>query len=410
MGLFSALFGKQKAPQQVTTVALIDNEADISRMFGAQGNPYANDIIRSCIWANAKNAGKLNPKHIRKLGDKYEEFPMPQIQRLLERPNPLMGMSVFINKMVACLEERNNSFALIKFDKSGYAEGLYPITYISAEAIPAMDEYFIKFTLPAGKNLTVPYTQLIHLRKHFTRKDLFGEDNTPLNMLTDIVQTTDVGVVNAVKKSAAVRWLLKFSSVLKPEDRQKQIDDFVKNFLNVDNTGGAAATDPRYEATQVQPNNFVPNAAQMDRTKERIFYYFGTNEKILKSDFSDASWNAYYESVLEPIAIQLSEECTHKIFSQGERNAGNVIIFEANRMQYLSNASKVSVATFLTNVGAITLDQVLGIFGYAPIGGDEGKRRVQTLNMINAATADKYQTGKNKEEEEQDGKPTDGEQ
>ena len=29
----------------------------------------------------------------------------------------------------------------------------------------------------------------------------------------------------------------------------------------------------------------------------------------------------------------------------------------------------------------------------APIGGEEGKRRVQTLNMVNANKADKYQIG-----------------
>lgn len=404
MGLFSGLFGKQKKPPQVNTVAILDNEQDISRLFGGASNPYANDIIRSCIWANAKNAGKLHPRHIRRTGEKYEEFPQPRIQRLLERPNPLMGMSVFINKMVANMEERNNSFALIK------ADGLYPITYTSAEAIPAAGEYFIKFTLPDGKNLTVPYVELIHLRKHFSRKDLFGEDNTPLNMLTDIVKTTDTGVIAAVKNSAVIRWLLKFNSVLKPEDRQAQIDDFVKNFLGVANTGGAAAADPRYDAVQVQPNNFLPNAAQMDRTKERIFYYFGVNEKVLKSDFNDASWNAYYESVLEPIAIQLSEECTEKLLTQGERNAGNIIIFEANKMQFLSNASKVSVATFLTNIGALTLDQVLEIFNYAPIGGEDGKRRVQTLNAINAQLADKYQTGNNKEDGNKDVKPDDSEQ
>ena len=35
----------------------------------------------------------------------------------------------------------------------------------------------------------------------------------------------------------------------------------------------------------------------------------------------------------------------------------------------------------------------------APIGGEEGSRRVQTLNMVNANKADEYQVGKGGEDD-----------
>jgi hypothetical protein len=45
----------------------------------------------------------------------------------------------------------------------------------------------------------------------------------------------------------------------------------------------------------------------------------------------------------------------------------------------------------------------LEIFNMAPLGGEEGARRVQTLNMVNAAKADQYQLGeKSKEQEEKE--------
>ena len=53
----------------------------------------------------------------------------------------------------------------------------------------------------------------------------------------------------------------------------------------------------------------------------------------------------------------------------------------------------IQVAKLLTDIGAASLDDVLEIFNMAPIGGEEGKRRVQTLNMVNANKADKYQIG-----------------
>ena len=56
---------------------------------------------------------------------------------------------------------------------------------------------------------------------------------------------------------------------------------------------------------------------------------------------------------------------------------------------------KVTAAKFLTEIGAATLDQILTMFDMPTIGGEEGARRVQTLNMVNAKLADKYQTGGN---------------
>lgn len=393
MGLFSKLFGKSDAGQGITIT--VETMSDTSSIFAEwSGNIYDSDIVRSAIWTNAKNAGKLNPKHIRKNGDKYDVFPTPKIKRLLTRPNQYMSMSVFLNKMVTNCQKKNNAFALIKFGADGFPEGIYPITYNRVEAIEAKGFYFIRFNLADGKTMTVAYEELIHLRMHFDEKDIFGEgNNKTLSTIMEVINTTDVGVINAIKKSAIIRWLLKFNNVLNPTDKQKQIDDFVKNYLSIENSGGAAATDPRYEATQVKPESYVPNAAQMDRAKERIFSYFGVSEEVIQSKFNEEQWNAYYENTIEPLAIQLSEEFTEKLFSQKEREFGNEIVFEANRLQYASNTTKIAVGKFLTDIGAATIDQILEIFNMSPLGGEEGKRRVQTLNMVNAEKADQYQLG-----------------
>lgn len=395
MGLFTKLFGKSDVGQGGQGITVIVEQGDTSSIFAEwSGNIYDSDIVRSAIWTNAKNAGKLNPKHIRKNGDKYELFPTPKIKRLLTRPNPYMSMSVFSSKMVANCEKKNNAFALIKFGADGFPEGMYPITYNRVEAIEAKGFYFIKFGLANGKTLTVAYEELIHLRKHFDEKDIFGEGNTKtLSTIMEVISTTDQGVINAIKKSAIIRWLLKFNNVLNPADKQKQIDEFVKNYLSIENSGGAAAVDPRYEAEQVKPESYVPNAAQMDRAKERILSYFGVSEAVIQSKFTEEQWDAYYENTIEPYAIQFSEEFTEKLFSQKEREFGNEIIFEANRLQYASNKTKIEVGKFFADIGAASLDQILEIFNMPPIGGEEGKRRIQTLNKVNAEKADQYQLG-----------------
>ncbi|MFP3467901.1 phage portal protein, partial [Leifsonia sp. SIMBA_070] len=88
-------------------------------------------------------------------------------------------------------------------------------------------------------------------------------------------------------------------------------------------------------------DNFVPNAEQMDRTIQRIYSFFNINEKIIQSKYNEDEWNAFYESEIEPIARQLSEEFTRKIFSRTERGYGNKIIFEASSLQYASMQTKL---------------------------------------------------------------------
>jgi HK97 family phage portal protein len=399
VGLFARLFGKQNSA--VPGEAVVERQFGNYSGFGALGaDIYDSDVVRSAIWTNAKNAGKLAPKHVRASGGKYDVFPIPRVRRVLERPNPYMGMSVFINKMVVQCLKKNNAFALIKFGQDGWPDGIYPISYSSAEALEAGGSYFVKFRLDAGKEMTVPYGELIHLRIHIDENDVFGAGNAgALSPVMSVVRETDAGIVTAIKKSAVIRYILKFNAVLNPDDKQREVDDFVRNYLTLENSGGAAATDPRYEAVQVKPESFVPNAAQMDRSKERIHSYFGVSDAIIQSRFTESEWNAYYENTIEPFAIQLSEEFTEKVFTQQERERGNMIIFEANRLQYASNGSKVNVGRFLTDIGAASLDQILEIFNMAPIGGEEGRRRVQTLNMVNAEKADQYQLGEGASEE-----------
>ncbi|HBT17039.1 MAG TPA: phage portal protein, partial [Firmicutes bacterium] len=52
--------------------------------------------------------------------------------------------------------------------------------------------------------------------------------------------------------------------------------------------------------------------------------------------YTEDDWNSYYESVLEPLAMQMSGEYTRKLFTRRERGFGNRIIFEASSLQYAS--------------------------------------------------------------------------
>lgn len=346
------------------------------------GKIYQSDILRSCITPRTTAIGKLVAKHVRNnTQDGIIINPEPYIRFLLEEPNPYITGQMLLEKMIAQLELNNNAFALINRDEFGYPCEIYPIPATSADAIYDKNGgLYLRFTLRNMKIVTFAYSDIIHLRQDFNENDIFGTSRAEtLIPLMEIVTTTDQGIVKAIRNSSAIKWLLLFKQSLRPEDLKKSTKEFVDNYLSIDSeTGGAAAADAKYEAKQVDPKDYVPNATQMDKTLQRIYSLLGTNEKIIQSKFTEDEWISYFEAKIEPIAIQLSNEYTRKIFSRRERGFGNKIIFEASNLQYASMNTKLQLVQMVDR-GALTPNEWREVFNLAPIkGGDEPIRRLDT--------------------------------
>lgn len=374
---------KNMIPQKTQVVSgcqLIQDKGN--SFYSWNGKIYQSDILRGCITPRATAIGKLVAKHIRNNSQEGIVInPEPYIRFLLEEPNPYMTGQMLLEKMINQLELNNNAFALINRDEFGYPCEIYPIPATSADAIYDKNGVlYLRFTLRNMKIVTFAYSDVIHLRQDFNENDIFGTSRAEaLTPLMEIVTTTDQGIVKAIRNSSAIKWLLLFKQSLRPEDLKKATKEFVDNYLSIDSeTGGAAAADAKYDAKQVEPKDYVPNATQMDKTLQRIYSLLGTNEKIIQSKFTEDEWISYFEAKIEPIAIQLSNEYTRKIFSRRERGFGNKIIFEAANLQYASMNTKLQLVQMVDR-GALTPNEWREVFNLAPIkGGDEPIRRLDT--------------------------------
>lgn len=349
--------------------------------FNWDGKLYQSDVIRACIRPKVKALGKLVAKHIRETIDGLKVNPDAYIRLLLEEPNPYMTGQMMIEKLANQLALNHNSFAYINRDENGYAIEIYPIPCYAVEAIyDSQAMLWLKFTLKNGKTVTWPYSDIIHIREDFNDNEVFGtRPDEALKSLMDIVTTTDQGIVKAIRNSSVVKWLLKFKQVLRPEDMKKATQDFINDYLNIDSeVGGAAASDAKYDAVQVDPKDYVPNASQTDRTVTRIYNFFHTNEKIIQAKYTEDEWISYFEAEIEPVAIQLSNEFTRKIFSRRERGFGNKIVFEASNLQYASLGTKLQLVQMVDR-GALTPNEWRATLNLAPIeGGDTPVRRLDT--------------------------------
>lgn len=351
------------------------------------GKLYKSDIVRSCIRPKVKAAGKLVGKHIREDENGIRVNPEASIRFLLSEPNPYMTAQQFQEKVANQLCLNNNAFILIVRDENGKPIQLYPIPCIACETQYLNEELYLKFQYRNGKERVFPYTDIIHLRQDYNDNDIFGESPVEaLRGMMELIGTIDQGIIKAIKNSSVVRWLLTFSNSMRPEDVKKQVEEFVKNYLSVENdTWGAAGIDAKATVTRVEPKDYVPNAAVMKDTVNRIYSFFNTNEKIVQSKWTENEWNAYYEAEIETtFVIQMGQAYTVKLFSRRERGCGNRIEFEASNLQCASLSTKLAFQAMVDR-GAMTPNEWRATMNMAPVkGGDQPIRRLDTqvVNMV----------------------------
>ena len=347
------------------------------------GKLYQSDIVRSCIRPQSKAIGKLLAQHIRKDEKGVKVNPEPYMRILLEEPNPYMCGQVLQEKVANQLALNGNAFILIIRDELGYPCELYPIPAESVEAVYRNKELYLRFYFQNGKSSEFPYTDIIHIREDFCDNDIFGESPAKaLTELMEIVNTTDQGIIKAIRNSGVIRWLLKFNSSLRPEDLKRNVKEFVSNYLSIESdTFGAAGVDAKADAVRIEPKDYVPNALQSDRTTQRIYAFFNTNDKIVHSTATEDEWNMYFELVIEPKALQFSNEYTRKLFSVRERACGNKIYFDASNLQCASFSTKLNLFQMVDR-GAMLPNEWRAVFNMGPIeGGDKPIRRLDTAQV-----------------------------
>lgn len=342
------------------------------------GELYKSDILRSCIQPHVSAIGKLTPVHVKAEGDEADYF---YIEKVLREPNPYMAGCMLQEKLAAQLTLNRNAFAYINRDGNGYPIELYPLPVMSAEAIYDRGyNLYLRFVLRNGRMVTYPYRDVIHLRRDFYENDIFGTSaQEALTPLMELVGTSDKGLMDAIKNGAIIRWLVKWNQTIRPEDLKKQAENFAEMYLSTETNGtGVAATDAKAEVQQIKPNDYVPNVLQTDRTERRIYSFFGVNQNIVQNSYTEDEWNAFYEAQIEPVAKQMSDEFTRKLFTPRERQAGHRITFGANSLQYASMSTKLNLLQMVDR-GAMTPNEWREVLNMAPIeGGDKPIRRLDT--------------------------------
>ena len=371
-----SLLGKIFGTEKNSSAPLTSEQIEVVEGEKAQFTPYKGDFyedadVLACIDTIARNGAKMHPRHIRNFNGKMENVKDNLYKLLAKQPNEIQNAYKFYYQVIADLELYNNSLVYIQRDSNLKVMGLYPLEFSEIKLYEYQSKIWVKFKFGRGKEKFVPYDSCIHLTRFLGKDGLFGGTSRPIIKVLNTKHILDEGIVNAIKTTQSIKGILKSTkAMLKPEDVKRMRDQFVSDFIdyhkNKSGIGGLDAT------TEFIPVNVNPQTATSEQVKivdEKVLKYFGINENIIQSKYSEDEWNAFYESVLEPIGLQMSLEFSNKLFTPTEKNFGNEILFESNRLQYASNRTKIELVRYASNI--MTINEQREVFNLAPIeGGD----------------------------------------
>lgn len=363
MNILSKLFGRQQKPQ-----AFIE----INSAFNSfSGTGYNSAAFRAAVDAIARHTAKLQA-HSADTG----------LETLLtQAPNAYMSAYDLLYKTAAAYFTHNNAFMLLQRD-GGRITAIYPITPASVEFSPGSDgALYLECTFPDGRQVTFPYSDVIHLRRHFLTNDLLGDGNAPLYSLLDTADTLNQGIAASVKNGTSIRGVLKFTSLVNPAQVKAEKEQFVSDYFNPANNGGIAATDQRFDFV---PANIAPYSVpkeQFETINRQITDYLGVGASIVNGTYTENEFSAFYESIVEPFALQLAQEFRLK--------TGAEITFTAERMEFSSAATKIKLLHEAAPLGLITVNEARKLLALPPVA--DGDRRLQSLNYVSADKADAYQ-------------------
>ena len=350
------------------------------------GGMYESELIRAAINARATHISKL---HIEMIGSAK-----PALQSKMRRgPNRFQTWSQFLYRASTILDVHNTLFITPVYDEYGEVSGIYTPLSHRCEIVQYDGVPYLRYEFSDGQRAAIELENCGIMTKFQYSKDFTGEDTHAVGPTMDLIHIQNQGIQEGVKSAATYRFMAQVSNFTKAEDLAKERKRFTEENFSRDAKGGGLLLFPNTykDIKQIEVKPWVVDDKQMELIKTNVFEYFGVNEDILENKAIGDAWSAFYEGAVEPWAIQFSEVMTRMLYTFREQGQGNQVMATANRLQYMSNQDKLSVAQTMADRGLMTRNEIREIFNLAPLPDDIG-------NSI-PARGEYYNVGENNNDE-----------
>ena len=401
MGLFDKL--RRKPPEKTQYAQTLNGYTPIFSQFG--DNIYASDVVQQAIKCIVDEVKKLNPTHTRRNGEDVVSV-RGNIQAVLDDPNPLMTTSEFLEKITWLLLLNYNAFILPTYyiwtDKNGVQQrqydGLYPLKPAQVDFIEdASNTLYVKMRFDNNFETTILYDDLIHIKYNYSINEYMGggndgqPDHSALLSTLQLNHTLLEGVAKAMKSSYAVNGVVKYNSMMNAEKTESAIKELEQKLKKSES--GFLPLDIKAEFIPLEHKSELVDDETLKFIDEKILRSWGVSLPILTGDYTKAQYEAFYQKVLEPIIISLSQAFTKKLFTSREKAFGNRIEFYPKELIFTTVEQTLQMINLLSPTGALYENEKRVALGLRPLPELEGKRYM-SLNWVDVDIAAQYQVGK----------------
>ena len=351
-------------------------------------NIYRSDVVQQCINCIVREVKKLKPQHVLRKNDNFVTPVFDEIQNVLQNPNELMTTSDFLEKIVWQLFFNYNSFIIPAWE-NGKLTALFPVQPASVDFITnSNNELCVKLTFANNCEYIVKYADIIHVRYNYSINEFMGgnENGQPDHKALLEVLDLNKNVLESVKKglTTSINGIVKYNSFIDDGKTEKAIKEITEKLQK--NESGFLSLDFKADFIPIQKDVKFVDESTLRFIDEKILRCFGVSKEILTGKYTKEEYEAFFQKVIEPIIVSLSQSFTKCLFSRRESfGYGHEIIFNHKELSFMTMQEKIQWLTLASNVGAITINEMRAIIGYEPFTDEKlGNTPVMSKNFGNA--------------------------
>ena len=373
MGLFDQIFRPNKAKESQKA---LDNAKGYFQTLTAyrpafttwHGAIYEELIVRSAIDARARHISKLKV-------ETYGTANAGLQNKLKLGPNEWQTWSQFLYRVSTIRDVYNNVVIVPVLDDRLIITGYYPVLPTRCEVIDYKGEPWLRYKFSDGQVGAAKFSECAVLTKHQLKHDFFGDSNSALDETMKLLHIQNQGIEEAVKNTSTFRFMAQVTNFTKPEDLANERKRFTAQNLSSESEAGGFLLFPSTykDIKQIDVKPYTVDADQLKLIYSNVQNYYGVNEKILQNAAIGDEWSAFYEGAIEPFAIQFSEAMTKAAFTERERAQGSGMIATANRLQFMTNADKLSISSNMLDRGVMSINEIRDIWNLAPVDGGDAR-------------------------------------
>lgn len=332
------------------------------------GELYESELVRATIDARAR--------HISKLKVEIQGAAKPTLQTKLRlKPNNWQTWSQFLYRTSTILDMHNTAVIVPVYDDLMNPVGYYTVLPKKCSIVQVDGVPFLRYEFINGQRASDYLSECAILTKFQYKSDFFGETNHALDPTMRMIHLNNESIKEAVKNGASYKFIARVNNFTKTEDLAKERKRFTEANLKAeeDNSGILLFPNTYTDIKQISMGGVTVPEAEMNEIRTSVYNYFGVNEDVLQSKAYGDSWAAFYESVIEPFAIQFSETMTQAMFTDRERAQGSFLMATSNRLQYMTTTEKLNVSSQMADRGILNRDEIREIWNLPPLPDGQGQ-------------------------------------